>query len=161
MRNRRNCQIEIVKKTVSGLQEIDAPMTISQISEMCNLHPETMKKTLEIIETSKNAPDFEIIKSGRIMIVNVKNRKEILEMIKTQNIRKFPRIDNEDIILIKMFNENAINPEEAIEIEDEKLTEKLRESFKIKKSGNKFFLTKIGFRIAKSLSKLHLEGKIY
>ncbi len=157
---KRNGQLEIVERVVEKLSELEKPMNFSQFSGKCDLHLDTMKRALEIIECSKNAPNFKIMKVGKVGIIYAIEEHEILEHIKERVLREFPKLNEEDIILIKMFNKNVTTPESAIEIENKKIAKELEESFKIERINGKYFLTDIGSKIARSLSRLNSEGRI-
>jgi len=150
--------LETIGRIERTLLESGRPMSISRLSKKTGLHYTTVKRYVMLLESIKKMPLIEVIGGEGTTLVRLERN---LAKMKEEEIKKiikqhFPGMDEEEKMLIKLLDKNAVNKEKAIRLRITKFVENLIKLSRIKKTKDgKIYLTDLGFGIASGAKKLY------
>ena len=152
--------LSIVIKTLERRTNSERPLTLREISKETGLNPRTVRKTISLLEETKQflkRKDVQIIRGGSGTLVQTEEKKvkmtELPGDIQKFIIRTkyFPQPSREDEIQVYLYLRKAFDGESAVFLEDTPTVRKLMKLERIGKTLGeepKFYLTDIGKMVA-------------
>lgn len=151
---------EVIGKIERTLLESDRPVSISKLAKKTGLHYTTVKRYVTLLESIKKMPIIEVIGGEGTTLVRLERdlsklrEEEIKQIIK----KHFPDMDEEEKLLMKLMEKNAVSKEKAVKIRITKFMENLIKSNRLKKTKDgKIYLTDLGYGIACGAKKIYRE----
>jgi|GEM_PF-6415246 len=149
--------LEIVSKLSSVLERKNKPVSISQLAKDSKLSSRTVKKYIKLIGAAKDSPDFRIITSPKFMIEPV-GFLSLPERKRMSYLRKhYPDVEGEGILLAELYNKGALSEKNGVRMERNEALRGLIKAEHIGERDGKFFLTKLGKRVAEGTLKIYPE----
>jgi len=170
MQIEKRLSLDEAQKEILNMLPLDHPMSINEFknTQMQSGSWQTIHKAISlIIEIQKHFLEENIVldvKKERNRYILSTRLGNILSLPVEERVRYvrqkyFPQPMQEDVLLVELFRRNAITKEKAIQLKEDKITEKLLNQEKIDKINQKIFLTEEGMMVAKGLIKLYPELK--
>ena len=151
---------EVIGKIERTLLESDRPVSINKLAKKTGLHYTTVKRYVTLLESIKKMPLIEVIGGEGTTLVRLERdlsklrEEEIKQIIK----KHFPDMDEEEKLLMKLMEKNAVSKEKAVKIRITKFMENLIKLNRLKKTKDgKIYLTDLGYGIACGAKKIYRE----
>lgn len=151
--------LNTVIKALERKTKSQRPLTLKEISKETGLNPRTVRKTITLLEETKQFlkhRDLQIIRSDAGTLVQAEEKKlkmmELPDDIQRFIIRTkyFPQSSREDEIQVFLYSRKAFNRKSSVLLEDTPVVRKLMKEQRIVKDEDapKFYLTDIGKMVA-------------
>ncbi|MHB8568105.1 MAG: hypothetical protein ACYC7D_15135 [Nitrososphaerales archaeon] len=149
----------IVIKTIEKRND-ERALTLKEISKETGLNPRTVRKTISLIEETKQfleRKDLRIIRGGSGILIQT-DKKKVKMMDLPDDIQKFiirtkyfPQPTREEEIQVYLYSRKAFDGKSALFLEDTPIVRELLKHERIEKTRGeepKFYLTEIGKMVA-------------
>lgn len=150
--------LQAIGKIEKTLLETGRPLSLSKLAKKTGLHYTTVKRYVTLLESVKKMPTVEVIGTEGVTLVRLerdlaKLKKEEIKQIIRQH---FPEMDEEEKLLIKLLEKNAVSKRKGIKIRITKFVENLIKLERLKKTKDgRVYLTDVGYGIACGAKKIY------